>query len=188
MKSRILFIHDSVKLFEIFNEIKEFLNFEIEYFNSNNIKKLNLIDNKNYLVISMSSCKGIGNCLFLKDLPLNINKLLEKINLTFLKNQFNNQSEVMIGKYILDLNSRKIIYGNKILNLTEKETDLILFINLNKKSSLKDLQEKVWKYSVSLETHTVETHIYRLRKKMLEIFEDKDFIKFDNKYYFLNLD
>ena len=71
------------------------------------------------------------------------------------------------------------------MNLTEKECDLILFINDNKKVNLKEIQKKVWHYSSDLETHTVETHIYRLRKKMLKSFNDKNFIKYDKKGYFL---
>ena len=92
----------------------------------------------------------------------------------------------MIGKYNLDLNSRNITYKDKNLSLTERESDLIIFINDKKNVSIKDLQKKVWHYSQDLETHTVETHIYRLRKKMKEIFADENFIKNDKKGYSIN--
>ena len=92
------------------------------------------------------------------------------------KSKFYNQSNIKIGKYSLDLNSRKIFLKNKDLDLTERETNLIVFINEKKNVTIKDLQKNVWDYSPNLETHTVETHIYRLRKKMNEIFGDQNFI------------
>ena len=70
--------------------------------------------------------------------------------------------------------------------MTEKETELILFIIENKFVSLKDLQREVWKHTSELETHTVETHVYRLRKKFLEKFKDDEFIKHDKRGYYLN--
>ena len=75
---------------------------------------------------------------------------------------------------------------NKSLNLTEKESDLILFINSHKRADLKTIQKTVWGHSNDLETHTVETHIYRLRKKMIKTFEDHNFIKHDQDGYFIN--
>ena len=115
-----------------------------------------------------------------------MNKLIEKLNIRFLKNQYNNQSELIIGKYTLDLNSRKIIFKDISLNLTEKESDLLLFMKNNEKVSLKELQKNVWGHSSGLETHTVETHIYRLRKKILKNFKDNDFIEHDKEGYYLN--
>jgi len=94
---------------------------------------------------------------------------------------------INIGKYKLDLNSRTIIYEKKSIKLTEKECDLILFIKTNKSVTLKNIQEYVWNYSSDLETHTVETHIYRIRKKFLNNFNEDSFLKFDNKNYFLNI-
>ena len=75
----------------------------------------------------------------------------------------------------------------KSIKLTEKECDLILFIKTNKSVTLKNIQEYVWNYSSDLETHTVETHIYRIRKKFLNNFNEDSFLKFDNKNYFLNI-
>jgi DNA-binding response OmpR family regulator len=117
---------------------------------------------------------------------LNINEITEKINIWFLAKNFYRQSNIKIGDYFLDLNSRKISKDKKSLNLTEKETQLITFIISNKIVSLKDIQKLVWNYSSDLETHTVETHIYRLRKKFLEIFNDNKFIIHTKKGYFIN--
>ncbi len=185
MNSKNLFIYNSIELFEILNEIKEHLNFEIDYINQNKLKKIDFTKYSNYLIINVGGGENIKNCIIINDLPLKINKIIEIINLRFLRNQFNTQSEVKIGKYFLDLNSRKINFEQIDLDLTEKECDLILFIHTNKKVNLKTLQKNVWHYSSDLETHTVETHIYRLRKKMFENFNDDSFIKFDKKGYFL---
>ena len=119
---------------------------------------------------------GINNHLILANLPLKLEKILEIININFLKNRFINQSSIKIGKYNLDLNSRKISFKDKNLDLTEREINLIIFIYDKKDVTVKDLQKNVWDYSPDLETHTVETHIYRLRKKMKETFGNESFI------------
>ena len=117
---------------------------------------------------------------------MEIKTLLEKINIWFLAKKFSSQSSIKVGSYYLDLNSRKISIDEKFLNLTEKEVQLIMFIQSNSVVSLKDIQKKVWNYSTDLETHTVETHIYRLRKKFLKIFSDNNFIKHNKSGYFIN--
>ena len=129
---------------------------------------------------------NIKNCLTLPDLPIKFDKLIQIINITFLKSNFSKQSQIIVGKYRLDLNSRKIILENKNLSLTERETNLIIFINKQGNVGIKELQEKVWDYSNDLETHTVETHIYRLRKKMKDKFNDEKFILYDNNGYYIN--
>jgi DNA-binding response OmpR family regulator len=103
--------------------------------------------------------------------------LIEKINIEFLKQQFNNQSELQINKYTIDLNSRELLLKSSKLKLTEKEINTIIYISKsNKPVSIDELQEKVWSYQSDIETHTVETHIYRLRKKILKTFNDNEFI------------
>ena len=186
MNSKYLFIYDSIKLFEILNEIKENLNFEINYINKRDFQKMDFYENKNYLIITTESSESVKNSLVIDNLPKRINDLIETVNLRFLKNHFNNQSEIKIGKYILNLNSRKINFKKINLDFTEKECNLILFIQANKSASLKEIQKNVWHYKSDLETHTVETHIYRIRKKMIKSFRDDNFIKFNNKGYFLS--
>ena len=124
--------------------------------------------------------------MVISNLPKKLNKILEQINIQFLGNKYSSQSSIIIGKYILDFNSRTVNYKNISLNLTEREMDIIKFVKNNNKVTLKQLQKKVWNYSSELETHTVETHIYRLRKKFLETFKDDGFIKHDKEGYFLN--
>ena len=75
------------------------------------------------------------------------------------------------------MNSREIFLNNTRLKLTEKEINTIIYLSKsNKPVSIDELQEKVWSYQSDIETHTVETHIYRLRKKILKSFDDKNFI------------
>ena len=128
------------------------------------------------MIISEKKIEGVKNSLILDNLPIKFEKLIEIINIKFLKNKFLDQSHIKIGEYKLDLNSRKISFGNKSLNLTERETNLIIFIKDKKNVTVKELQKKVWDYSPDLDTHTVETHIYRLRKKMKETFGNESFI------------
>ena len=183
MNSRILIIYEYQILYQVFNEISESLNFEIIQSNEKDLKELNYDQKNNYLIISEKKIEGVKNSLILDNLPIKFEKLIEIINIKFLKNKFLDQSHIKIGEYNLDLNSRKISFGNKSLNLTERETNLIIFIKDKKNVTVKELQKKVWDYSPDLDTHTVETHIYRLRKKMKETFGDEDFISNTNNGY-----
>ena len=176
MNSRILIIYEYQILYQVFNEISESLNFEIIQSNEKDLKEFNFDQKNNYLIISEKKIEGVKNSLILDNLPIKFEKLIEIINIKFLKNKFLDQSHIKIGEYNLDLNSRKISFGNKILNLTERETNLIIFIKDKKNVTVKELQKKVWDYSPDLDTHTVETHIYRLRKKMKETFGNESFI------------
>jgi hypothetical protein len=176
MNSRILIIYEYQILYQVFNEISESLNFEIIQSNEKDLKEFNFDQKNNYLIISEKKIEGVKNSLILDNLPIKFEKLIEIINIKFLKNKFLDQSHIKIGKYNLDLNSRKISFGNKSLNLTERETNLIIFIKDKKNVTVKELQKKVWAYSPDLDTHTVETHIYRLRKKMKETFGNESFI------------
>ena len=176
MNSRILIIYEYQILYQVFNEISENLNFEIIQSNEKDLKELNYDQKNNYLIISEKKIEGVKNSLILDNLPIKFEKLIEIINIKFLKNKFLDQSHIKIGEYNLDLNSRKISFGNKSLNLTERETNLIIFIKDKKNVTVKELQKKVWDYSSDLDTHTVETHIYRLRKKMKETFGNESFI------------
>ena len=104
-------------------------------------------------------------------------KLLEKINIEFLKKNFNKKSEIIIGIYKFNLNSREMFYQNTNLKLTEKEINSIIYLSKSGKAvKIQELQSEVWGYQSELETHTVETHIYRLRKKISKVFDDENFI------------
>ena len=177
MNSKKIIIFDNDVLFNILYEIKE--NFDFDLINSNQKNFDSIKDKlvKDFLIISKEKKNNLKNNLIIENNPISINKLFQLININFLKNQFNNQSEIKIGSYKLDLNSREISKNKLILNLTEREINLIVFLKkISKPVKIDDLQREVWGYGTELETHTVETHIYRLRKKINEKFDDNNFI------------
>jgi DNA-binding response OmpR family regulator len=131
--------------------------------------------------------KNLNNQILVTSLPIKLSKLIEKLNIEFLKRNFHSQSEFKIQKYNLDINSRELIFKDKKIKLTEKESNIILYIsNSIKPVSIEDLQLNVWGYHSDLETHTVETHVYRLRKKILATFDDNDFINSEKNGYQIN--
>jgi len=184
MNKQSIIIYDFEILFIILKEIKENLKFEIFNFKKDNeISKLDHSTYGNYLIVVKSLSNFINKDIEKKklyligNLPIKINKFIEKINIQLLKQKYNYQSEIQINKYKLNLNSREISLNKKLIKLTEKEIDIILFLNENKKPiNIDILQKEVWGYGSELETHTVETHIYRLRKKLKDKFNDEEFI------------
>ena len=172
-----LIIYKFRSLYHILKEIGLDLNFNIISVDNENSLNEQLSNLNNYLVISNKKHLNISNQFVLDKIPINIFKLVEKINIEFLKIQFSSQSEVKVNNYIIDLNSREMLINNKKLKLTEKEINTITYLSKsNKPVSIDELQKKVWSYQSDMETHTVETHIYRLRKKILNIFNDDEFI------------
>ena len=182
-------IIDFETLYNILNEIKSNLSFNIFNYRKENdfIRDLdnNNKDLNNSVIIVKSQSKKLldhikvdkRKIIYFESLPLSLTKLVEKINILLIQQRYDYQSKINIKNYILDLNSRTIINHNKHLKLTEKEIDIILFLNDSKKpEKINVLQSKVWGYSQELETHTVETHIYRLRKKIRDSFNDENFI------------
>ena len=182
-----LCVTNSKILHEILYEIKKELNFDLIFYDDLVKQKIINIDKENFknvifLVINnlkINSKEQIesSRILNLEKLPIKILKLIEKINIFFLRVNFKSQSNIFIKSYELNLNSRIISKNKKILKLTEKEILVILFLfNANNPKNINDLQKEVWKQKLTLETHTVETHIYRLRQKFLKVFNDKFFI------------
>ena len=183
MISKTLIIYEYQILYKILTEISEYLNFEILDVDKKKFQELKLDKFENYLIISAKKSLNFKNSLILENLPIKLEKLIQIININFLKTNFVKKSEVKINKYKLDLNSREIILNDLTLSLTEKETEMIIFIKSNDDVTIKELQNNVWGYSSNSETHTVETHIYRLRKKMKDKFGDETFIQNLQKGY-----
>ena len=172
-----LIIYKFSTLYQILEEISSDFNFNIAFVEDENSLNDKIKNFNHYIITSNKKYSGIDIQLILDDLPINVFKLVEKINIEFLKQQFNSQSELQIKKYIINLNSRELLFNNSKLKLTEKEINTIIYISKsNKPVSIDELQEKVWSYQSDIETHTVETHIYRLRKKILNTFNDNEFI------------
>ena len=170
--------------FNIFNyqTPKEFLN-EIESNNYECINSTIIVDKKQHLLLSNSKI-NINNILVMDTWPLKIEKILDEINAQLIKQKYNFHSKLNIKNYTLNFNSRIISNKIKKLKLTEREIDIILFLkNQSIPQPVSILQNKVWGYSSDLETHTVETHIYRLRKKIKNKFNDENFITSEEDGY-----
>ena len=177
MSTQNLIIYKFVELYHILDELSLDLNLEIAFIETESSLKEKVKNLNSYLIISNKKYSDISNQYVLDNLPINIFKLIEKINIEFLKLQFNSQSEVKVNNYTIDLNSREMLMKSTKLKLTEKEINTIIYLSKsNKPVSIDELQEKVWSYQSDIETHTVETHIYRLRKKILKTFNDNEFI------------
>ena len=182
MNNQNLVIYDFKILYEILREINNYINFKL--ISVDKVSDLNLKDQNDYLLISNKKIKNVENQITLNNFPIDIIKLIEGINVKFLKKKYSQQSDIDIGDYKLNLNSRKIFNGTKSLNLTEREANIIIYLNNSKKPvKISKLQTEVWGHNSKLETHTVETHIYRLRKKINDIFEDNNFIKSSKSGY-----
>jgi len=118
--------------------------------------------------------------------PFNLKNFIEKINLAYIKSKFAINSKVKLLNYTINLNTRKIITGQNKLKLTEREKDFLLFLKNSKKpQTIKNILKSVWGYSKKMETHTVETHVHRVRKKFLDSFNDSNFIKNNKKGYYI---
>ena len=190
-----IFIINFNSLYEILDEIKENLSFKIIKFeNEEDFKNNTDSDRIDYLVISKNDHKLLlnnnitdKNHLNLNDLPLSLKKLLELISIKLIKLKFKQQSKIIIKDYELNLNSKFFSKGDLNLRLTEKEIEIILYLNNTEiKHDVADLQKNIWGYSAGMETHTVETHIYRLRKKISDLFKDKNFILSQKNGYFID--
>ena len=187
------------------NEIKDYLNFNLEIIND--LKDYNLIKNYQGLIVhedalnnkmltdkikneainkvifhNSKNIKGLDNIEKLS-LPAAINQINLIISNNIVKKKFKINSSLKINDYKLDKNSRKLIKNNVSLELTEKEIELIELLKKKPFTKKKEILSIIWKYSSDADTHTVETHIYRLRKKIKEIFNDELFIKSEKKGY-----
>tara|TARA_B100000780_G_C21085141_1_gene437123 strand:- start:727 stop:1368 length:642 start_codon:yes stop_codon:yes gene_type:complete len=198
MSDQSISIVEFPELYNILNEIDDFFKFNIKNYdvyddfikeikaNNPECLKSTIITNTKIKKLFLLSQIDKNTILTLDELPVKIEKLTDKINTQLIKQRYNFQSKINIKDYIINVNSRIITNKEKDLKLTEREIDIILFLNENKKpQSVHTLQEKVWGYSLSIETHTVETHVYRLRKKIKDKFNDGEFIISHNEGYLI---
>ena len=184
-------------------EIKEYFNFSLSFYDKNTFSKtiLNTLDS---VLVDSESCKNVDvlnlvnqiknkPILFLKNqtssnfnkpvyddilhLPSSLTEISDKIiNLITVK-KFNLNSFIKIKDYIIDKNEKKLKKQDLSITVTEREIQLIeLLFNEKKPLSKNIILEKVWKYAADADTHTIETHIYRLRKKIFSKFKDENFI------------
>ena len=177
MSNQNLIIFKFIPLYDILEELSLNLNFKISLIEDENSLNKEIKNYNNYLVVSKKKYLNISNQLVIENKPIKIFKLIEKINIEFLKIKYNIQSQIKVKKYTINLNSREMFIQDIKLKLTEKEINTITYLsNSNKPVGIEELQKMVWGYQSDIETHTVETHIYRLRKKFLNTFNDNEFI------------
>ena len=185
MNTHNLVIYELDELYKIFEEIKKDINFNFEKINKQEL--LNLKSNSNYLILTKKEIPELNNQIIFDKFPISIFKILEKINIEFIKKNFQKQSEILIGNYIFNINSREMSSNINKIKLTEKEINSIIYLlKANKPVKIRELQSNVWGYQSQLETHTVETHIYRLRKKISKVFKDENFILSKDDGYEIN--
>ena len=195
MIKQTIHIIDFKILYNILDEIKNYLKFQIlHYKNEENFLNSNNLNLNDSLILVKSNKQIFSNnkkisrkkIFSIPNYPITIDKLVEILNVNLIKQKYNYQSNIYIKNYLLNLNSRTITKNNQNLKLTQKEIDIILFLNdYDKPQRVNVLQNKVWGYASELETHTVETHIYRLRKKIKDEFKDNNFILSNDDGYFI---
>ncbi|MDC0472740.1 helix-turn-helix domain-containing protein [Pelagibacteraceae bacterium] len=148
------------------------------------IKSINSVPSTSKLLITNSN--DLNKCSFDDKIerPISFKNLKNKIVKLVTVNKFNQNSSVDIKKYTLDKNEKKLKNKNNFVDITEKEIQLIeLLFNKKEPIQKKEILKSVWGYSSDADTHTVETHIYRLRKKVLQKFKDDNFIVNDKTGY-----
>ena len=177
MNNQNLIIYQLPTLYQILKELDIDLNFNIVEVENEELLRNKIQDLKNYLVITKKKISRVDYQLIYNFKPIKILKLVENINVDLMKNNFSDQSKVNINNYIIDLNSREMLFKDFKLKLTEKEVNIIVYLSKkNKPVNIEELEKNVWQYQSDVETHTVETHIYRLRKKIFQTFKDQSFI------------
>jgi hypothetical protein len=200
MKNRVL-VFGTKNFNNLLIEIKEYLDFSLIFMNDdstfdnnislvnallidnetcNNIKNLHLINsahNKPILLIGKISFSKKCNYTDRINFPITFLDLNSKITTLITSKKFNQNSSLKIKEYLIDKNEKKLKKNNLSIAVTEREIQLIeLLFNEKKPLSKNILLKKIWKYTQGVDTHTVETHIYRLRKKIFEKFSDEKFI------------
>ena len=194
MVNQKLYIINLSNFYDILDELKEHIGYEISKFDN---KEIFLGKYNNKSISSENSILVVHEKeynFFVKNIqedqiikfkpPVNIFTFIENLNVRFIQKKYQDQSNVNVKDFFLDINSRELKKDKLSLKLTERETDMILYLNDSKKPvKVETLEKEIWQHSSELETHTVETHIYRLRKKIKAEFGDDDLIKSEKDGY-----
>ncbi len=187
------------------NELKEYLSFNLETINDykdlssiesyqgliihedalNDKSLKDLFKNDNISKILFHNSKNITGAENIEKLtlPTSIDQINNIVVNNIIKRKFKVNSSLKINNYKLDKNLRRLIKKEIFLELTEKEIELIELLNKKTHTKKKEILTTIWKYSDDADTHTVETHIYRLRKKIKDTFNDENFIRSEKKGY-----
>ena len=176
MVNQKLYIINLSNFYDIISELKEHIGYEISKFDNKEIfldkhKSKGISIENSILVVHEKEynffVKNVNEDQIIKfKPPVNIFTFIENLNVKFIQKKYHDQSNVNVKDFSLNINSRELKKDKLTLKLTERETDMILYLNDSKKPvNVETLEKEIWQHSSDLETHTVETHIYRLRKK-----------------------
>ena len=182
-----LYIINLPNFYDIISELQEHIGYEVSKFDNKEIffdkyKKESIFIENSILVVHEKEynffVKDINEHQIIKCIPpVNIFTFNENLNVRFIQRKYQDQSNINVKGFFLDINSRELKKGKSCLKLTERETDVILFLNNSKKPvNIETLEKEIWQHSSELETHTVETHVYRLRKKIKAEFGNDELI------------
>ena len=190
LRENLKHVNFEIKSFKKFNEIIHDSKVKNSSILVTSLKDYDLFINSKLnipvLFLNFGSKKSYTTSAEIINCPFQLNNFVERINVIFLKNKFLNNSNLNILNYEINLNSKEILRDGQKLKLTEREINFILFLkNSNSPQNIKSILKSVWNYSPNLETHTVETHVHRLRKKFFSHFKDDNFIKINKKGYFI---
>ena len=191
-----LYIINLPNFYDIISELQEHIGYEVSKFDNTEIffdkyKKGSIFIENSILVIHEKEynffVKNIDEHQIIKFIPpVSIFTFIENLNVRFIQRKYHDQSNINVKGFFLDINSRELKKGKSCLKLTERETDMILFLNNSKKPvNIETLEKEIWQHSSELETHTVETHVYRLRKKIKAEFGNDDLIKSNKSGYII---
>ncbi len=194
MVNQKLYIINLSNFYDIISELKEHISYEISEFDNKEIffdkyKSESISIENSILVVNEKEynffVRNMNEDQIIKfKPPVNIFTFIENLNVRFIQRKYQDQSSVNVKDFFLDINSRELKKGKLSLKLTERETDMIMFLNNSKKPvNIETLEKEIWQHSSELETHTVETHIYRLRKKIKAEFGNDDLIKSNKNGY-----
>ena len=199
-------------LLEIINEMKLFPKFKIKYYKDpdlcirdakeHNLLVICFVGKKNKIFFNNNEINNFPSIFIVKsstsknmfsgelreqlNMPFSILEFEKKVISLIAKNEFKNNSVIQLNNYVINKNERKIKKNDSELKLSEKEINFLILFSKSKKPVSRNLVLKnVWNYSLESETHTVETHIHRLRKKILKKFGDDNFIKNNNEGYYI---
>ena len=212
MKNLTVSIFGNEVFIEILKELNLFKNTEIKFIENVEDEILNKTSNKNIIIFFLNE-KNIDHYFKLKNkdlaillvnndlkftkkshnffedqitIPFKIVNFEKKIIAILAKQKFKKSSLIELGKYKINKNEKKIKKDNLELRLTEKEINFLIFFASNKNPVSKNfILKNLWHYSEDSDTHTIETHIHRLRKKILKKFNDNNFIKNNDEGYYI---
>ena len=192
MSKSVVYILNFKVLYNIISEIKNFFNFDLLDFDNEKdlLNEQEKRGGRSFIVLTKGNLSNTlidkKQIIKIENYPFNLFSLVEKINSNLLMQQYDFQSNINIKEYTLNINSRVFSSKNNMLKLTEREIEILLFLKKQKDPiNINVLQKEVWGYAEDSETHTVETHVYRLRKKIKKAFDDQNFIQSDKKGYFI---